>query len=287
MKLCCIRDDDVHAFTTPENLQRAHAPLFARGLAINFATIPAVRGDTRLRADDIYRLREGLEHHPFLPPEQRGNAQAMELGSNAALCRFLRTQPRTEILQHGYDHGLDGWRREGEEPNAGVFERRVLAGRRLLTAALGAAPRFYVPPWDAFRTSSLRVLKRQFDGVSVRALGLSHLPVWQRWRYLRFRREGRSAFFWGRFLILEHPGYLASRFDGENLAARVHALLDRLDVLVLVQHHWECLWPGEDRPGGLLERWHALIEDLATSGRVEFVTMSELRSRLRRRRPCT
>ena len=286
MNLCCIRDDDVNAFTRPEDLQRVYGPLLQEGLAVNFSVIPAARCDTQLRRDDIYRVREGLRHHPFIPAACRGVAETVEIGDNAALCRFLRALPNAEILQHGYDHGLIDGRRECEEPDTVALEQRVMEGRRLLETALGRRPRFFVPPWDAFHRPALRMLRRHFDGVSVRSLGRSHLPVWQRWRYLRFRREGRSHFFWGRFLILEHPGYLSSRFAGPDLEQRIHALLDHQDVLVLVHHHWECLWPGEETPAGFLERWRALLDDLMASRRVNFVTFSELRERLRRGMAC-
>jgi hypothetical protein len=82
-----IRDDDLNYFSTPADVERWYADIFAAGITVGFSTIPFVKPVSDVYPKDI-------------PPSDA----EYPVSRNAALVEYVRNNERIEILQHGTTH---------------------------------------------------------------------------------------------------------------------------------------------------------------------------------------
>lgn len=153
-----IRDDDLNYFSTPADIERWYADIFAEGIPVGFSAIPFVSPHS-----DV---------HPFYPPETALQVEDKEypIGGNQELVAYVKGNPLVEILQHGTTH----------ETVNGVFEyaRQVppqdaLRGREELERAFGTTVDIFVPPHDWIGTSGvLAVEEAKQDIIRGRGAGL-------------------------------------------------------------------------------------------------------------------
>jgi hypothetical protein len=174
-----LRDDDTSYFTTPEELQKAYDFIWHR-VPVSLAVIP--------NASDLFyifsknsNLFGNFEKQLKLLREM-GEAKVRSLSGsthslleNQELVQFLRTMQasqKIEILLHGYDHniGYAGY----EFESAQDFSWKIIAGKKLLTDALGTTVTVFVPPNNRIS----RIAVRAIAGHQLNLLSTNH-PSWR------------------------------------------------------------------------------------------------------------
>src|SRR6266446_3054482 len=192
MRYVIIRDDDTNALTPPECLERLYRPFLERGLPVNLAVIPKVRTDV-LRANGV---PEG-----YLPTDSPPLRDALPIGSNRKLVRFLLDNPGFHVVQHGYHHTLNEF--ESRNPEDVLY--RLGQGAKLLSAAGFPAPQAFVAPYDKLSRVSLAAAARFFRVVSTGWFDLRRVPFWW-WPWYAFKRLSKKP-HWrvGKTVLLSHP----------------------------------------------------------------------------------
>jgi hypothetical protein len=279
----CIRDDDVNAFTPPYMLQETYRPLLDAGLPLNIAVIPAVETDVPIDAvESNYFRQEGVRQNPIVPVDARGEPGRHPISQNSEMIRFVADHPGIEIAQHGYDHALVGGEPEFCTTDGPDLLQRLDKGRQQLVDSFGAPPAFFVPPWDRVSQQAMGLVRERFDGISLKN---GHTGCFSRPTRLRLRIKPLGPFLWLReFLVLEHPGYVVTRFHApEYMEEKTAGLVREEAVVVLVVHHWEFFydWEGPDEP--FLNTWHRVLQGLIDNPDVRIVSFSELHGLLKGR----
>lgn len=277
-----IRDDDISSFTPVEWLARVHEPLLRNNLPVNFAVIPNVRSDIKGESlERIYLKQEGLEFEPFIPPKERGKKVGREIGENSELCQFLKNLKKSEMLQHGFTHAWRDGKTEFALSDKNLLNAWIIEGSKIIKDSLGINPKFFVPPCDNISREAVEVVNNSFMGISLKEARRNLFPFFQQ---LFVRRSSISErCLWNKELLLVgHPGYAISRF---NSAAYIKNKIDELvkneTVIVLVVHHWEFFFDWGREDSNFLSVWHEVLNQLINSKNLEFITFSELYSRLK------
>jgi hypothetical protein len=174
-----IRDDDLNYFSTPQDIERWYADIFAQGVPVGFAAIPFVTG-----LSDVYTADAPKDDREY------------PLGNNDGLVQYLKTNPLIEVLQHGTRHDKGGGVFEYAH-TAGLVEQ-ARRGRDELARALGKSPRLFAPPHDWIGSHGVAAVEAAgLDIIRGRGAGLRNW-LW-RWQYAAvFMRM-----FWFKLL---HPG---------------------------------------------------------------------------------
>lgn len=135
-----IRDDDVNYFSTPADIERWYADMFAEGVPVAFSAIPYVSP-----ASDVY---------PFYPKETARVVEEREypIGDNQELVNYMKDNPLIEVLQHGTTHETHDGIYEYQAP---VARKETLRGREELERAFGTSVSLFVPPHDWIGTSGV------------------------------------------------------------------------------------------------------------------------------------
>lgn len=151
-----IRDDDLNYFSSPADIERWYADLFAQGVPVSFSAIPYVKPES-----DVYTGGASYESREYA------------ISDNAALVRYVQGQPLADILQHGTTH----------ETVDGVFEyagkvarTEALRGREELERAFGRQVSVFVPPHDWIGVAGIRAVEvARMDVLRGRGAGLRNI----------------------------------------------------------------------------------------------------------------
>jgi peptidoglycan/xylan/chitin deacetylase (PgdA/CDA1 family) len=282
MKYVIIRDDDVSFFTPVEVLETLYRPLLSRGGTASLSVIPAIACGRPVGAHNgPFWTRYKMDYSPFIPPDFRDVNQHFPVSDNSELVSYLRENPGYELLQHGYDHSIIDGLPEGKRTDRNDAEMIIRDSAEIMLDAFGHTPDFFVGPWDAFSPQFLKNLSRHFKGISMYRLGKRHMP-WHLKPIAVARRlypgGTRAGFFrWKDFVIFEHPGTMISMFNRfDTILPSIKAALDRLDVLVLVSHHWEFFydWNGLNQP--FFEVWLEIIDFLLSTPSIQITSFQEM-----------
>lgn len=260
-----IRDDDTSYFTTPAMLEAVYGPVWARGVCVSLAVIPAHQGMTRVMH------RRGRPYDPNVPPKFRGNPQHFTVDANSELCRFLLQQVErgvVEILLHGYDHAYH----EFAITDIHAIERKLDAGVAIFQRAFPGIPiRGFIAPYDRISRQALdAVLDRGWDlcirSDNLRGLaGLEAATGYQGYRL----SNGRQIF--------TCDEYLFNRLDTpEQCTAAAMSRID-IETLVVANHYWMMYANWNRLRPGMVEGWTKFFETLVAQGRT-FTTFSEARA---------
>jgi hypothetical protein len=159
-----IRDDDLNYYSTPADIERWYADIFAEGIPVGFAAIPFI-----------------TEHSDVYVAQQPEPGAEYRITENKELCEYLRSHKHIEVLQHGTTHATVN----------GVFEYQntvpkaeTLRGRKELELATGKPVTIFVPPHDWIGTSG--IFSVEYAGMNIirgRGAGLRN-RIW-RGRYVR------------------------------------------------------------------------------------------------------
>jgi len=135
-----IRDDDLNYFSTPADVERWYADVFAAKIPVSFAAVPFVKP-----ASDTY------------PRDLEGEDVERPIHENAELVDYVRGNPYAEILQHGCCHETRGGVYEYLRRSGLIEETR--RGREELERAFGRPVRVFVPPHDAIGPHGIEAIE--------------------------------------------------------------------------------------------------------------------------------
>lgn len=280
-KLVIIREDDISYFTDVEKLKTIYGPLIEREIPINFSVIPKVSSNIPLEKDNIYRVKEGLEQEPFIPPEYRGQCGFYEVGENKALVRFLKSLKNTDILQHGYTHGKIGGEKEFMINDEKKLTYMIENGKKIIERDFGKEPDFFVPPWDSISKIGLSLVSKQYSGISLFKLGITNSPPIMLPSIMVMKIRNKNYCRNQKFLAMEHFGCILSRFNQTNsIAQKIQVFLEKKDVFVLVNHHWEYFFDWADLNDEFYNTWIQIVNNLADRNDIKIVTFSEIYNEL-------
>jgi Uncharacterized protein conserved in bacteria (DUF2334) len=227
MRYIILRDDDTNAFTPVECLERLYRPFLERGLPVNLATIPKVRGDATM----LNGAPEG-----FLFAKNGATSAAKPIGENRELVRYLSDNPGYHIAQHGYHHSLH----EFESLHADDIAHRLDQGARLLVEAGFPRPQTFVAPYDKFSAVGLREAAKRFRVISAGWFEWRRLPGSWRPRYTLTKFFQRPHWRVGGTILLSHPGCLLSyQRPRDGMLNEVKQSVTSRRLTVLVTHWWE------------------------------------------------
>lgn len=276
MKYVVIRDDDVSYFTKPKTLEVLYGPFFEEKKPINFSVIPKITANIGIDSGNPYRKQEQLEYDPIIPPNCRGCDETFPVNENEAIVEFFQSLESCEILQHGLTHGLVDGVKEFRISDEHEIQRRANSGSELLQECFQVKPSFFVPPWDNVSKEALRFLKSKYKGLSLGRLNPARLPVKSWGSFLMKMLSSRSYMFCDELLLIEHPGYLLTRFSPTLAFDRVHDAVETKDIVVLVNHHWEYFFDWSELDSSFFRAWKQVTEYLLSRAGVSFLTFSEL-----------
>ncbi len=171
-----IRDDDLNYFSTPGDIIRWYADIFAQGIPVGFATIPLVKPISDVYTADV--LKEDREY---------------PISTNSELVAYIKSNPLIEIVQHGTTHETknDVFEYAGHVP-LGEAGR----GKNELTYAFGVPSRVFAAPHDWINSAGvLSVEGAGMDIIRGRGAGLKNII---------FRKEYIATFFKMVWFKLKH-----------------------------------------------------------------------------------
>ena len=276
LKYIVIREDDVCYFTKLDCLEKLYGPLFAEQKAINFSVIPNVNGNIKVPANNPYKLQEGLEHDPMIPPKYRGNDNNYPVDQNKELVEFIKNHKNCQVLQHGYTHELINEQPEFSSKDEIEIQRRSILGKRILQNFFPEIT-FFVPPWDVISPQAIRALKSNYKGLSTGNLTPSIFDPKALSAYLSMKIFRRKHKLCDRLLIVEHKGYLLTKFaDPKSIYENFLKKINTQKIIFIVNHHWEYFfdWNGLNSP--LFQVWQRILKYLLEKENLEFLTYDQL-----------
>jgi hypothetical protein len=163
MKLV-IRDDDLNFFSTPADVERWYADVFAQQVPVGFSTIPFVKPTS-----DVYTNSRSHEDREY------------PISQNTELVSYVAKQSLMEILQHGCTHETIGGIYEYRRTNGLIEATR--RGKEELEHAFGRPVSVFVPPHDWIGSHGILAVEASgMDVIRGRGTGLSNWIL--RWEYL-------------------------------------------------------------------------------------------------------
>jgi hypothetical protein len=276
MKYVVIRDDDASYFTKPKTLELLYGSFFKEKKPINFSVIPKITANIVIDSSNPYRKQEQLEYDPIIPPECRGCDEMFPVNENTEIVEFIQSLESCEVLQHGLTHGLVDGIKEFRINDLHEIERRASLGSKLLQECFHVSPSFFVPPWDNVSTETINFLKSKYKGLSLGRLDPTRLPVKSWGSFLKKILSSRVYMFCDELLLIEHPGYLLTRFSPELAFDRVRNTVETKDIVVLVNHHWEYFFDWSELDSSFFSAWKQVTEYLLSRADLSFLTFSEL-----------
>jgi hypothetical protein len=277
VKYVVIRDDDISYFTRPKTLETLYTPLLEENKPVNFAAIPTLAANIEVDRSNIYRRLEQLEYDPIIPPEYRGRNENFPLGENKEILDYLQSLDNCEILQHGLTHGMVDGIKEFRINDREEIQRRADLGRELLQEWFKTVPSFFVPPWDNTSSEAIQLLGLRYKGLSIGRLNPTRLRNRLWISYLKKMISRRSYMFCDGLLVIEHPGYILTRFDSsESIFNKVQNIVNTQDIVVLVNHHWEYFFDWGGLNSSLLNVWRQVVDYLLQREDIRFLTFTQL-----------
>ncbi len=263
MNYVLIRDDDTHALTPTDYLERLYHPFHERKLPVNLAVIPNVNTGVR---------RPCGRPEGFLEPPIAGPTRNVSVSDSPELLSYLKSRPGYCLLHHGYEHAYF----EFNTPDPWDAARRLDEGKEHFRRAGLRAPGTFVAPYDKLSRASMKEVSRRFRVLSTGWFELGRLPVawWPRYAFRKlFRKPHWQA---GGLRLLSHPGCLLSfHRDYATMLDSIKAALDRTRLTVLVTHWWEYFRDQSvDQP--FIDVLHRTAEYLANRADVRVLRFEEL-----------
>jgi hypothetical protein len=169
--------------------------------------------------------------------------------------------------------------------NKEEIQRRANSGSELLRRCFHLKPSFFVPPWDNVSSQAIGFLKSSYKGLSIGRLNPVRLPTRSWGSYLKKTLYSRSYMFCESLLIIEHCGYLLTRFSNPELILRkVQNAVETRDIIVLVNHHWEYFYDWNELDTSFFSAWNKVTEYLLQKENLKIITFTELYDLLKDRK---
>ncbi len=256
-EVCVIREDDVSYFTEPKSLEKLYRPLFEEKKPVNFSVIPNISAKIKVPENNFYRTSEHLDYDPMIPPKYRGIDKNFLVSENKGLLDYIKSYDSCEVAQHGFSHELIRGESEFANSNVSEIQRKLDLGKDILRNCFRSEISFFVPPWDTLSWEAMSSLQSRYVGLSLFRLNPSWIGKNYWFSYLKKRLFRRNYMFCGNMTVVEHPGYLLTRFkDPESVYYNVLKAISKEKIVVLVNHHWEYFfdWNGLNSPSLILGR---------------------------------
>ncbi|MDZ7695442.1 MAG: DUF2334 domain-containing protein [Deltaproteobacteria bacterium] len=293
-KYILFREDDISPFTRRDMVEKLYEDLFNAGHPVNFSVIPKMSTSITYDSNSPYspyRHHMKMKFSPMIPPEYRGKNVESSFESNRDLLRLIRSlEAHIEIAQHGYDHNHVGKRNEFAIYDETRIRMKLEKGFRIIAQLFNGKPKFFVPPSDSASFVTIKALKENFEGISLWRFNLLKSVLGEiRRRFtlnvlrhnlnglFKMRKIAKNVSRWDDFLILEHPGYIFSRFyTPEAMAHKFFDAFENNDIIIIVNHHWEYFfdWNGLDER--FFEAWKKMIRYVLEREECRIVTFSKL-----------
>jgi hypothetical protein len=207
------------------------------------------------------------------------------LHENSEIAEFIKSLETYEILQHGLTHGLVDGVKEFRIRDKDVLQQRANAGREILQKCFRANPSFFVAPWDNVSLEAINFLKSSYKGLSMGRINPARLPAKSWGSYLSKMLSSRNFLFYESLLIVEHSGYILTRFDNpESILKKVKGVIETRDVVILVNHHWEYFYDWNGLDSSFFSAWNKVTEYLLQKENLKIITFSELYNLLKDRK---
>ena len=183
-----IRDDDLNFFSSPDDINRWYADIFAAGIPVGFAAIPFVRPQSDVYTGSADPAEDSREH---------------AFSANRSLVEYVRSQPLIELMQHGCTHVTESGMFEYQK-SSGLFDD-TLRGKKELENAWGRPVAVFIAPHDQFSNHALESVEKNNLNINrskgtrnfrldPRSLGTWVTMVSHRLRYLFTSPEKRPAY---------------------------------------------------------------------------------------------
>ena len=237
IKTILIRDDDVNAFTSIDQLNEVYGFIFKNKIPINFSVIPMVNPSATTDSD----LFGVGSYEPFIPLEMQGIDKNFDISESKVLCDFLNKNPSFELLLHGFNHAADENRFEFFSENETEVMDKIDSGMKVFLSAFNSVPSTFVAPQDKYSRTALNSILKTFDTFSTGWIDRSKLGLIDKVRQVIYKKIlNKNSLTVNSTRILEHPGCCFSKFgtalDGKE---RLRSYIKMYDVVVVVVHHWE------------------------------------------------
>jgi hypothetical protein len=197
---------------------------------------------------------------------------AVPIGSNGPLVKYLNENPGYRIVQHGCHHDY----LEFERANHSEIIRRLEYGSKLIQEAGFAQPRTFVAPYDKLSREGLREVAARFRVLSTGWYELRRLPYswWPRYGFKKLRKCAHWRV--GQTLLLSHPGCLLScqRTYSTMLGGIIH-YLNTQQLTVLVTHWWE-YFRGPAADSEFIDFLHETASYVATHPELKVISFDDL-----------
>jgi len=284
VKYLLIRDDDVSYFTKPQTLEKLYGPLLNEKKPINFAVIPKINCNITVDQENPYRKKEHLEYDPIIPPKYRGREEDFQVDENSDITEFIQSFEKYEVLQHGFTHGLVNGVKEFRIKNKEILKQRAEAGRDILQKCFRLTPSFFVAPWDNVSLEAFNFIESSYKGLSMGRINPTRLPSKSWASYLQKMLSSTNYVFYKSLLIVEHSGYLLTRFNEPNsILNKVKKIIESQDISILVNHHWEYFYDWNGLDSSFFNAWKEVVEFVLQKEDLKIITFTELNNHIKAR----
>ena len=271
MKYILVRDDDINYFTASEDIFRAYGFLLEKKIPINFSIIPSINTSGRPSRD----LFGENAFEPFLPRAAQGDDKEYPITLNKELITALNSLTNTEFLLHGFNHkGIDE-KFEFEIDGTETIEEKLRRAIDIFRSAFGTAPRTFVAPEDKYTKNAIKAIMDKFDVFSTGWVDKKRIPASFLFNYYWMKFTNGNILKHNKFLMVEHPGCLFSKFKTGLYQQRLDPYLKRHEATIIVVHHWEFFDNGT-----LIKELHNAFKERVLSLHKEkgfkFIKFSEL-----------
>lgn len=259
MKQIILRVDDIHAYTTPHELEWIYGACWQANIPVCFAVIPY----------SAYTFSETELHATLSEPA--------DIRQNPALVSFLQKRQRenlVELMLHGYQHHY------GELADGDVDDIRqtMVMGYKIMQETFPDQPiKILVPPHDYLSQHGLMIADELGLGVCstwAAIHGNTRLAHWQsqirQWRgkYTGSPQQGRYA---TDTKLLDFEGDSAKDWHDTQ-----HLLNQSTDhPVIFVQHYWQLIGQGSNATERFA-RWRRWLEQMKAQPNVEFCRFTDV-----------
>jgi hypothetical protein len=263
MRYVVLRDDDTNALTPVECLDRLYRPFIDRELPVNLAVIPEVSTSAKM----VDGTPEG-----FLLAASRTQRERVRMEPKGELTRYLLSEPRFAVAQHGCHHDYC----EFDLEDGRLAGARLDHGREILLKAGFPTPETFIAPHDKISRSSYREVRKRYRVISTGWFELRRLPFscWPTYVASKFGR--RPHWKAGSTVLLSHPGCLLSCHRSyESMLDTVKNAVQQSQLTVLVTHWWE-YFRGGKADDNFISVLHQVAEYLATAKDVRVISFRDV-----------
>ncbi len=262
MRYVILRDDDTHALTPIECLEKLYRPFFERNLPVNLAVIPNV--NTQIILPD-----GKLEY--FLRFSSQIKQERISIGENKPLVEYLLKNKGYHFAQHGFDH----MRFEFDSSDSSNIIFRLDEGRKILKEA-GLRVNAFVAPYNKMSAVAYLEIAKRYPVISTSYFESRRLPF--RWwpKYIYCKWTNRSHMKIKSTFLLSYPNLYLSAFKPfDSIWDNMKRAIDSQKLLVLTTHWWEYFLDRKPNQS-MIDLLHKTADYLAHQPDIKVISFDDL-----------